>query len=100
MTEQRGHRAIRAGFGDQRQRAGVKIARDEPGERIVGDELAHVGGIARIIESGHSFRISRIHAACSSIARRSEEHTSELQSLMRISYAVFFLTNKNYYKTN
>src|SRR3546814_3578258 len=24
--------------------------------------------------------------------RRSEEHTSELQSLMRISYAVFFLT--------
>src|SRR3546814_5088498 len=26
---------------------------------------------------------------------RSEEHTSELQSLMRISYAVFCLTNKN-----
>src|SRR3546814_1031186 len=25
---------------------------------------------------------------------RSEEHTSELQSLMRISYAVFCLTNK------
>src|SRR3546814_9422067 len=27
--------------------------------------------------------------------RRSEEHTSELQSLMRISYAVFFLKKKN-----
>src|SRR3546814_8718915 len=27
-------------------------------------------------------------------AGRSEEHTSELQSLMRISYAVFCLTNK------
>src|SRR3546814_1825695 len=27
---------------------------------------------------------------------RSEEHTSELQSLMRISYAVFCLKNKNY----
>src|SRR3546814_9439001 len=26
---------------------------------------------------------------------RSEEHTSEHQSLMRISYAVFFLTQKN-----
>src|SRR3546814_1068020 len=26
---------------------------------------------------------------------RSEEHTSELQSLMRISYAVFCLTQKN-----
>src|SRR3546814_4372561 len=29
------------------------------------------------------------------IAWRSEEHTSELQSLMRISYAVFCLTKKN-----
>src|SRR3546814_9698944 len=28
-------------------------------------------------------------------APRSEEHTSELQSLMRISYAVFCLKNKN-----
>src|SRR3546814_1246551 len=28
-------------------------------------------------------------------AQRSEEHTSELQSLMRISYAVFCLTKKN-----
>src|SRR3546814_3969485 len=27
---------------------------------------------------------------------RSEEHTSELQSLMRISYACFCLTNKKY----
>src|SRR3546814_10180104 len=27
--------------------------------------------------------------------KRSEEHTSELQSLMRISYAVFCLTKKN-----
>src|SRR3546814_5548699 len=30
-------------------------------------------------------------------AMRSEEHTSELQSLMRISYAVFFLKKKNKY---
>src|SRR3546814_3682154 len=29
--------------------------------------------------------------------RRSEEHTSELQSLMRISYAVFCLKNKTTY---
>src|SRR3546814_6278654 len=29
------------------------------------------------------------------IRARSEEHTSELQSLMRISYAVFCLTKKN-----
>src|SRR3546814_5316327 len=29
------------------------------------------------------------------VSGRSEEHTSELQSLMRISYAVFCLTKKN-----
>src|SRR3546814_9041388 len=31
---------------------------------------------------------------------RSEEHTSELQSIMRISYAVFCLKKKNKYKDN
>src|SRR3546814_10052238 len=31
---------------------------------------------------------------CADIAGRSEEHTSELQSLMRISYAVFCLNKK------
>src|SRR3546814_3334567 len=31
---------------------------------------------------------------------RSEEHTSELQSLMRISYAVFCLKTKNKYTNN
>src|SRR3546814_4769823 len=33
-------------------------------------------------------------------ALRSEEHTSELQSLMRISYAVFCLKNKTKNRTN
>src|SRR3546814_3928242 len=32
---------------------------------------------------------------CPMFDRRSEEHTSELQSLMRISYAVFCLKKKN-----
>src|SRR3546814_8675998 len=32
--------------------------------------------------------------------RRSEEHTSELQSLMRISYAVFCLKKKKQFKNN
>src|SRR3546814_4592206 len=32
--------------------------------------------------------------------QRSEEHTSELQPLMRISYAVFCLTKKTDYHTN
>src|SRR3546814_4654097 len=33
-------------------------------------------------------------------ASRSEEHTSELQSLMRISYAVFCLKKKNIQQNN
>src|SRR3546814_5463880 len=33
------------------------------------------------------------------VFRRSEEHTSELQSLMRISYAVFCLNKKNTRRT-
>src|SRR3546814_3884360 len=33
-------------------------------------------------------------------AARSEEHTSELQSLMRISYAVFCLKKKNHHTTH
>src|SRR3546814_5206268 len=39
-------------------------------------------------------RAHRLNKA-SALARRSEEHTSELQSLMRISYAVFCLKKKN-----
>src|SRR3546814_7949963 len=35
-----------------------------------------------------------------SFRRRSEEHTSELQSLMRISYAVFCLKKKKHDKNN
>src|SRR3546814_2576172 len=38
-----------------------------------------------------SLKINRLAFA---FASRSEEHTSELQSLMRISYAVFCLKNK------
>src|SRR3546814_16807844 len=44
------------------------------------------------------FLADRDHAlarAFKGISQRSEEHTSELQSLMRISYAVFCLKKKN-----
>src|SRR3546814_10873161 len=41
---------------------------------------------------------SRRGGAASMDLYRSEEHTSELQSLMRISYAVFCLKKKKHYK--
>src|SRR3546814_4430471 len=42
---------------------------------------------------GHALLAVRLHR-CHRRIRRSEEHTSELQSLMRISYAVFCLKKK------
>src|SRR3546814_3167780 len=39
--------------------------------------------------------LARLAGAGGAGVRRSEEHTSELQSLMRISYAVFCLKKKN-----
>src|SRR3546814_7440060 len=41
------------------------------------------------------FRSSGLRIGCFEFETRSEEHTSELQSLMRISYAVFCLKKKN-----
>src|SRR3546814_4243762 len=40
-----------------------------------------------------------LHKAIWAKRRRSEEHTSELQSLMRISYAVFCLKKENHNAT-
>src|SRR3546814_9050229 len=45
-------------------------------------------------------RFLLVHLSCKRIKLpRSEEHTSELQSLMRISYAVFCLKKKKQYNT-
>src|SRR3546814_1447737 len=46
--------------------------------------------VGRLVQSGFIY-----HYAFAMIIGRSEEHTSELQSLMRISYAVFWLKKKN-----
>src|SRR3546814_7092098 len=44
--------------------------------------------------AGHDLPSFSIDTICELGAGRSEEHTSELQSLMRISYAVFCLKKK------
>src|SRR3546814_6205818 len=57
-----------------------------------GRESARLG---RCEQQGSSLWFSRYRGArVQGRARRSEEHTSELQSLMRISYAVFCLKKK------
>src|SRR3546814_8700387 len=52
-----------------------------------------VGGIYRYRRGGeaHAWEASLIHMLQTAVGSRSEEHTSELPSLMRISYAVFCL---------
>src|SRR3546814_5751369 len=63
----------------------------------VGDALEHGGGGC---ERGDAVALDDVDdARCVELLEhvelvRSEEHTSELQSLMRISYAVFFLKKK------
>src|SRR3546814_7236394 len=53
------------------------------------DDLLDVGGRTRVQRLDREPRVRLKDALC-----RSEEHTSELQSLMRISYAVFCLKKK------
>src|SRR3546814_3703856 len=50
-------------------------------------------GIRRNIDPAPRSLVKR-HPASNGVRHRSEEHTSELQSLMRISYAVFCLKKK------
>src|SRR3546814_9698415 len=61
------------------------------GNPQAGSEL----GSAACRRTGRWPEISRVSDPGTSI--RSEEHTSELQSLMRISYAVFCLKKQNKY---
>src|SRR3546814_5303116 len=85
--------ALIRSFGDQGFRA---VARSTG----VVDNIAQKTGVSRMFawfqrllpKQGNFFELFESHAAT-----RSEEHTYELQSLMRISYAVFRLKKKNNY---
>src|SRR3546814_9700124 len=74
-------------------RSGRKVLPDEEGEFA-----AIVGRVEKLRALvGKSLRLARDGLALGgqlNELRRSEEHTSELQSLMRISYAVFCLKKK------
>src|SRR3546814_4755906 len=79
------------------RRAGLRRQRSLVGglaKKLTGAVTMAVGSVG----IGKSLRDSRIEGVAPVVDNiRSEEHTSELQSLMRISYAVFCLKKK---KTN
>src|SRR3546814_9875421 len=88
---------MRDQFGDEALR--IAVALDDPEDPVPG---GHQRGDPDI-ERGVGFRRHADEANRAMAAKRrkprlddgrSEEHTSELQSLMRISYAVFCLTTK------
>src|SRR3546814_6032475 len=77
-------KAIGEGIGDHRQRRRpTRRRRDLP---------AHL--LASLLDHHHDLANLRAHLRPSSPFMRSEEHTSELQSLIRHSYAVFCLKKK------
>src|SRR3546814_3451377 len=68
--------------------------------RIASGQLRqHAGRHGNMFAFAQKFQLAQRGIGCEA-QLRSEEHTSELQSLMRISYAVFCLKKKRYIQTN
>src|SRR3546814_5709001 len=74
----------------------IELAEMEGDEAMVDEAVASLGVLAARAEED---KIKALLAGEADGNDRSEEHTSELQSLMRISYAVFCLKKKTINKT-
>src|SRR3546814_10595733 len=78
--EQRHQRLADLQFGDRGGDVDIGVGAERPRRRFDRRLIARRERAQRMLDA---------------VAKRSEEHTSELQSLMRISYAVFCLKKKN-----
>src|SRR3546814_6071052 len=83
-------------FFTSRDLSGPRVVGDEPG---IGQALPGATPAELRAEMVWTLRAAMNVAALQCEFERSEEHTSELQSLMRISYAVFCLKKKNINKS-
>src|SRR3546814_3173576 len=72
----------------------VPAARGTWGEESCGCGYSRITVVSRDCQENRADDCLENTGGCDA-ATRSEEHTSELQSLMRISYAVFCLKTKN-----
>src|SRR3546814_1523765 len=97
--EQRANAAGRTGAQPppRAKRRGQTMA--EQDQRAQVRETGDLRDQAQHHERQRRIRITAIDELDEKRQERSEEHTSELQSLMRISYAVFCLKKKNQPKT-
>src|SRR3546814_3752668 len=75
--------------------AGTDIDRPTHGTKL-GKPAIGIGNGADIAEIPENIQVAQFDPCRTALEVRSEEHTSELQSLMRISYAVFCLKKKKY----
>src|SRR3546814_9775226 len=78
--------------GDLHAGVGGRFALAEAERAVRGDAAECLGPVMAAAAAGALRRAAVDDQAI--LAMRSEEHTSELQSLMRISYAVFCLKKK------
>src|SRR3546814_9529964 len=90
-------------------RTALIFASERSGSDGIGRTVGMAGKREPIVSTGRFSSATAIELATTAIRKpgkrganlrsaRSEEHTSELQSLMRISYAVFCLNNKTQIK--
>src|SRR3546814_1244289 len=75
-------------------RLDLRSAGEGCGARDIVERVGAVGRVDRHADDGGCADRQRGKRDRALVAGRSEEHTSELQSLMRISYAVFCLKKK------
>src|SRR3546814_9592157 len=92
------HHVPRGGLGEEEQRFEVGVDHRVPiflGEIEAVGTADDAGVIDQNVETAELFH-RFVHNPAHRLVRRerSDEHTSELQSIMRISYAVFCLTKK------
>src|SRR3546814_10473632 len=88
---------------EHRARGVVDDALEHLAAAGVGHQVVDAGGVVAVLAAAHQVGAVQVavgpfagepHRDLAARQARSEEHTSELQSLMRISYAVFCLKKK------
>src|SRR3546814_8455088 len=79
------------------KRSAPKLPKAPPkGRGVLGTAADALGSAIDTFTGGYGDELAGAGNVVANAAKRSDEHTSEIQSLMRTSNAVFSLTNKIY----